>query len=70
MQIKKVAKDAIDLLENQPRQQGEVKLLSIKVSLPSGYDAGEVANYIVANYPQYKAHPKGENDNILAVGYR
>lgn len=71
MQIKKVAQDVIDLLESQPRQLGEVKLLSIKVSLPSGCDAEEVANYIVENYSQYKAHPKdGENGNILAVGYR
>lgn len=71
MQIEKVAKDAIALLESQPRQHGEVKLLSIKVSLPLGYDTEEVANYIVTNYPQYKAHPKdGENGQILAVGYR
>lgn len=71
MQIKEVAKDAIALLGSQPRQLGEVKLLSIKVSLPLGCDAEEVANYIVENYPQYKAHPKdGGNGQILAVGYR
>ncbi len=71
MQIEKVAKDVIQLLESQPRQQGEIKLLSIKVSLPLGCDAEEVAKYIVANYPQYKAHSKdGGNGQILAVGYR
>lgn len=71
MQIQQVAKDVVELLESQQRCKGGVKLLSIKVSLPKELNAEDVANFIVDNYPQYKAHSKeGGNGHILAIGYR
>lgn len=70
MQVDKIAKDVVALFRSQEQQVGDVHLRSIKVSLPEGCNADEVANYIVANYP-YKAHSKENTEEpMLAIGHR
>lgn len=67
-----IAEDAVALLRQQLRSQGEVYLKSIKVALPAGSDADKVSEYINNNYPELKAHSKPEENGlpIIAIGYR
>ncbi len=69
--MEKIAEDVVKLFKNQQQQMGDVVLRSIKVSLPPECDADEVAKYIIANYPMYKAHSKGKEKGhpILAIGH-
>lgn len=72
MNLKKISEDVVELFKIQAQQTGDVRLRSIKVSLPIGTDSDKVAEYIVTNYPQYKAHSKGNEgaNPILAIGHR
>lgn len=66
--VKKVARDVFSMLQDSVQARNGVSLKSIKVCLPEGYDADEVSICIEANYPQCKAHKKGEG--IIAIGWR
>lgn len=70
MQKEEIAKNVVELFRRQEQQIGGVRLLSIKVSLPAGCNADEVAQYIVDHYP-YKAHSKKQGEGpMLAIGHR
>lgn len=72
MNLEKIAEDVVELFKIQAQQVGDVYLRSIKVSLPIGTDSNKVAEYIVTNYPQYKAHSKDNEglNPILAIGHK
>ena len=71
MQTINIALDVVALFQSQTQHKGSVRLRSIKVALPNGCDANEVANWIVDNYPQYKAHSKDSAEGpMLAIGHR
>lgn len=72
MNVEIIAEDAVKLLRYQVRSCGTVSLKSIKISLPYGSDADKVSEYIVKNYPEFKAHSKHDEGGkpIIAIGFR
>lgn len=70
MPVADIGRDVVALFQSQKQQEGDVCLRSIKVSLPDGCNADEVASWIVSNYPQYKAHSKKQAEGpMLAIGH-
>lgn len=65
------AEEVVELFLKQREKESNIQLLSIKVMLPSGVDTDGISNYIVENYPEYKAHFKNQGKYpIVAIGYK
>lgn len=65
------AEEVVELFREQKKNQGNIKLLNIKVMLPEGIDSREVSNYIVGKYLEYKTKPKNQGEYpIVAIGYK
>ncbi len=63
------AEEVVQLFREQTKKEGNIQLLSIKVILPKGADTDSISNYIVENYPQYKARFKSQGKYpVIAIG--
>lgn len=68
-----LAEEVVELFRSQKKKKGSIQLLSIKVMLPEGADTDRISNYIVENYPEYKARFKNQNLGkypVVAIGYK
>ncbi len=66
-----LAKEVVELFQKQKQECGDLQLLSIKVMLPKGADAGKISKYIVEKDPKYKAHSKEQGEYpTVAIGYK
>lgn len=66
-----LAEEVVELFQKQKQECGDLQLLSIKVMLPKGADAGKISEYIVEKDPKYKAHSKEQGEYpIVAIGYK
>lgn len=66
-----LAKEVIELFKKQKQECGDLQLVSIKVMLPKGADAGKISEYIVEKDPEYEAHSKEQGEYpIVAIGYK
>ena len=66
-----VAEEVVQLFREQTEKEGNIQLLSIKVILPRDADADSISNYIVENYPEYKARFKSQGEYpVIAIGYK
>lgn len=68
--VETMAEELVELFQNQ-RNDGNLKILSIKAILPKGVDADKVVKCVIKKYPKYKAHAKNQGEYpIVAIGFR